>query len=464
MDSNSNREKLASRIGFIFLSAGCAIGLGNVWRFPYIAGQNGGGAFVALYLVALALIGVPILLMEFTAGRGAQRSIARLHETLTPHKRAWRLHGLAGFIGNLLLMMFYTTVTGWMLIYFVRMVRGTFVGLTPEGVGLALGSMFGDPITMSIAMIVVTIAASVVCAIGLQKGVERVTKWLMLCLLILIVVLAINSVYLDARNTGLKGLSFYLIPDFARMKSVGIIKVITEAMNHAFFTLSIGIGAMSIFGSYIGRDRTLLGETLHVCILDTIVAVSAGIIIIPACFAYGVHPDQGPGLIFTTLPNVFNDMPLGRLWGSLFFVFMTCAALTTVIAVFENIIACLIDYFNFARPTAAILTGGGLLLLGLPCIFGFNIWSGFHPLGGSSGILDLEDFLVSNLFLPLGGIGFCIYCCHRFGWGWKNFIAEANAGRGPKFPNALRFYCSYILPIFVFVIFVLGLIDKFKAS
>ena len=462
MNSDSNREKLASRIGFIFLSAGCAIGLGNVWRFPYIAGQNGGGAFVALYLVALALIGLPALLMEFTAGRGAQRSIARLHETLTPTKKAWRIHGVVGFIGNLLLMMFYTTVTGWMLIYFVRMCRGTFTGLTPEGVGTAFGSMLGDPLTMGVAMAIVTIASTIICAIGLQKGVERVTKWLMLCLLVLIVILAINSIYLDAHNTGLKGLSFYLVPDFARMKSVGIIKVITEAMNHAFFTLSIGIGAMSIFGSYIGRDRTLLGETLHVCVLDTLVAISAGLIIIPACFAYGVHPDQGPGLIFTTLPNVFNDMPLGRLWGSLFFVFMSCAALTTVIAVFENIIACLIDYFNWSRRTAAIFTGTLLYFLALPCIFGFNAWSAFHPLGGTSCVLDLEDFLVSNLILPLGGIAFALYCSHRFGWGWKNFLAEANAGRGPKFPNAFRIYCAYILPTFVAFIFILGLIDKFK--
>lgn len=455
------REKLASRLGFIFLSAGCAIGLGNVWRFPYIAGQNGGGAFVALYLVALGLIGLPILLMEFATGRAAQRSIVRLHETLTPEKKAWRLHGLAGFLGNVLLMMFYTTVTGWMLVYFVRMASGAFIGLDPAGVGAAFDGMLGDPWTMAAAMLAVTAAATAVCSIGLQKGVERVTKWLMLCLLALIVVLAANSVFLDARNSGLAGLRFYLVPDFARMESVGVVKVTVEAMNHAFFTLSIGIGAMSIFGSYIGRDRTLLGESLHVCLLDTLVAVSAGIIIIPACFAYKVNPGQGPGLIFATLPNVFNDMPLGRLWGTLFFAFMCCGALTTVIAVFETILACLMDFFGWSRRKSGLLTGGALVFLALPCLLGFNVWGGVHPLGAESCILDLEDFLVSNLILPLGGLAFALYCCHRYGWGWEKFLAEADEGRGPRVPNGLRVYCAYVLPVIVVVLFVLGLVDKF---
>ncbi len=455
------REKLASRLGFIFLSAGCAIGLGNVWRFPYIVGQNGGGWFVALYLVALALIGLPVLLMEFAAGRAAQRSIVRLHATLTPEKKAWRAHGVAGFIGNVLLMMFYTTVTGWMLIYFVRMSSGSFAGLDSAAVGAAFGGMLGDPWTMAGAMTAVTAVATCVCAVGLQKGVERVTKWLMLCLLVLIVILAVNSVVLDARNSGLAGLRFYLVPDFARMKSVGIVKVTVEAMNHAFFTLSLGIGAMSIFGSYIGRDRALLGETLHVCLLDTLVAVSAGVIIIPACFAYGVHPGQGPGLIFTTLPNVFNDMPLGRLWGSLFFVFMTCAALTTVIAVFENILACLMDAFGWSRRKAGFVTGAALLFLALPCLLGFNVWGSVHPLGAETCILDFEDFLVSNLILPLGGLAFALYCCHRFGWGWRNFLTEANTGRGLRVPSLLRIYCAYVLPTLIVIIFILGLVDKF---
>ena len=455
------REKLASRLGFIFLSAGCAIGLGNVWRFPYIAGQNGGGAFVALYLVALAVIGMPILLMEFASGRAAQRSIVRLHSALTPGKKAWRVHGLAGFLGNVLLMMFYTTVTGWMLIYFVRMAKGGFSGLSPEAVGAAFGGMLGDPWTMAAAMLAVTAASTLVCAVGLQKGVERVTKVLMCGLLLLIVVLAVNSVALDARNSGLAGLRFYLVPDLGRMQSVGIAKVTVEAMNHAFFTLSLGIGSMAIFGSYIGRNHALLGETAHVCLLDTIVAVSAGVIIIPACFAYGVNPGQGPGLIFATLPNVFNDMPLGRLWGTLFFAFMSCAALTTVIAVFENLLACLMDIFGWSRRRASLVTGGALALLALPCLLGFNVWSGVHPLGAESCILDLEDFLVSNLLVPFGGLAFALYSCHRFGWGWRNFVSEANTGRGPRVPNGLRVYCAYVLPVVIVALFVLGLVDRF---
>ena len=358
-------------------------------------------------------------------------------------------------------MMFYTTVTGWMLIYFARMASGAFVGLDAAAVGAAFGGMLGDPLTMAAAMLVVTAASTCVCVAGLQKGVERVTKGLMLCLLVLIVVLAVNSLCLDAKNSGSAGLAFYLVPDFARMKSVGVVKVVVEAMNHAFFTLSLGIGSMSIFGSYIGRDRTLLGETLHVCLLDTLVAISAGVIIIPACFAYGVHPGQGPGLIFTTLPNVFNDMPLGRLWGSLFFVFMSCAALMTVIAVFENILACLMDAFGWSRRRAGLVTGGALVFLALPCLLGFNVWGAFQPFGAGSCVLDLEDFLVSNLILPLGGLAFALYCCHHFGWGWRNFLAEANTGRGPRVPSALRVYCAYVLPLLVVVIFVLGLVDKF---
>ena len=458
------REKLGTRLGFILLSAGCAIGLGNVWRFPYIAGRNGGGWFVVLYLFCLALIGLPVMIMEFATGRAAQQSIIRLHETLTPEKPAWRLHGVAGLLGNAMLMMFYTTVTGWMFIYVWKMLTGAFVGKSPEAVGAAFGGMLGDPAVMTGAMLLVTALATAVCMAGLQKGVERVTKWLMLCLLVLIVVLAANSVWLDWRHSDLAGLKFYLVPDFARMRSIGVAKVTVEAMNHAFFTLSLGIGAMAIFGSYIGRDRTLLGESLHVAVLDTVVAVFAGIIIIPSCFAYGVNPGQGPGLIFTSLPNVFNNMPLGRVWGTLFFVFMSCAAMTTVIAVFETILACLRDRFGLSRAKAGLVTGGVLAVLSLPCIFGFNLWSSFHPLGGDSIVLDLEDFVVSNLLLPLGGLAFALYCCHRYGWGWKNFLGEANAGSGLKLPAvaSVRIYCAYVLPLVVFIIFALGLYDKFK--
>lgn len=455
------REKLASRIGFIFLSAGCAIGLGNVWRFPYIVGQNGGGWFVVLYLVCLALVGLPILAMEFAAGRAAQRSIVRMHETLTPTKRGWRVHSFAGLIGNVSLMMFYTTVTGWMAIYFVKTASGSFAGLSTDQVGAAFGGLLGEPLTMTAAMLAVTAAAVIVTSAGLQKGVERVTKVMMLLLLALIVILAVNSIWLDARDGDPSGLRFYLVPDFARMRSVGIAKVVVEAMNHAFFTLSLGIGSMAIFGSYIGRDRTLLGESLHVGILDTLVALSAGLIIIPACFAFGVEPGQGPGLIFVTLPNVFNAMPGGRAWGTVFFVFMSFAALTTVLAVFENILACLRDLTGFSRRKASVVTGVGLAVLAVPCILGFNVWAGFKPFGEGTCVLDLEDFVVSTLLLPLGGLAFALYCCHRYGWGWKNFLAEVNAGSGPKFPEGLRVYCAYVLPTLISVIFALGLAARF---
>ena len=457
------REKLASRLGFILLSAGCAIGLGNVWRFPYIAGQNGGGWFVVLYLFCLALIGVPVLMMEFATGRAAQKSLARVHETLTPEKKIWRAHGVAGTLGNIILMMFYTTVTGWMLIYFLKMAGGAFAGADSAAVGAAFGNMLGSPAAMASAMLFVTFVSTIVCAAGLQNGVERITKYLMLSLLILIVALAINSVWLDARDGDPSGLRFFLVPDFARMRSVGVVKVVVEAMNQAFFTLSLGIGAMTIFGSYIGKDRTLLGEAVHVAVLDTVVAIAAGVIIIPACFAYDVNPGQGPGLVFVTPPNVFNHMPLGRFWGALFFAFMFCAALTTVIAVFECVLASLRDYFGWTRRRAALITGGALAFLALPCIFGFNLWSGFKPFGGDSCVLDLEDFLVSNLLLPLGGLVFVLYCTGRFGWGWKNFFAEVNEGEGIRLPGAavLRLYCRFVLPLVVIAIFLLGLYDKF---
>ena len=455
-----NRERLGTRLGFLLLSAGCAIGLGNVWRFPYIAGQNGGGWFVALYLVFLALIGVPILMMEFATGRAAQRSVVRLHEVLTPEKRGWRLHGLAGLLGNTMLMMFYTTVTGWMLLYFVKSATGDFVGLKPEEIGAVFGNMLASPGCQILAMSAVTFGALVVCMLGLQKGLERVTKWMMLFLFLLILALAFNSLTLEGAG---KGVSFYLVPDFARMKSVGIAKVIVEAMNHAFFTLSIGIGAMAIFGSYIDKRHTLAKEAVHVAAIDTVVAVAAGLIIIPACFAFGVDQTQGPGLVFVTLPNVFNHMAGGRFWGSLFFLFMSCAALTTVLAVFECILAGLRDLTGWSRVKGCVAMGVAIPLLSLPCVFGFNIWSGFQPFGAGSCVLDLEDFVVSTLLLPLGGLGFALYCCHRFGWGWEKFRAETNSGCGAKLSNGLvRLYCCYGLPVIVMIVFTLGLLAKFK--
>ena len=452
------REKLASRLGFILLSAGCAIGIGNVWRFPYVTGQSGGGWFVLIYLFFLTVLGIPVLMMEFACGRAAQRSIAKLHETLTPERRVWRWHGVAGAVGNTVLMMFYTTVAGWMVLYFLKTAGGAFAGLSPDEVGKAFGAMLADPVRQTSAMVGVCVSSAAVSAIGLQKGLERVTKWMMFALLLLIVALAANSVLLDGSESGLR---FYLLPDFARMRSVGITTVVVNAMNQSFFTLSLGIGAMAIFGSYIGRNRTLLGEAVNVAALDTVVALSAGLIIIPACFAYGVEPGQGPGLIFVTLPNVFNHMAGGRFWGSLFFLFMCFAALSTVLAVFETIIACIRDYTGWSRCRTCALVAVAMPLLSLPCVLGFNAWSGFQPFGSGSNVLDLEDFVVSDLMLPLGSLAFAFYCGHRFGWGWKGFVAEANAGTGLRFPTGLRLYCGYVLPVIIAVVFVLGLVRRF---
>lgn len=453
-DSNEKtaREGLATRLGFIFLSAGCAIGLGNVWRFPYVVGQNGGGWFVLLYLVFLALLAVPVLVMEFATGRAAQKSIACLHAAVTPEKKLWRIHGVAGSLGNLILMMFYTTVTGWMVIYFFKSLSGS---LSADYFTVMLDS----PGVMSIAMLGVTLGSVVVCSIGLQKGVERVSKLLMVGLLVLIVLLAVNSLTLDGAG---KGVEFYLVPDFARMKAIGIGKVVVEAMNQAFFTLSLGIGAMAIFGSYIKRERALLGEALNVACLDTFVALMAGLIIMPACFAFNVSPGAGPGLLFVTLPKVFAAMPLGRLWSSLFFLFMSFAALSTVLAVFETILACFCDYTGYSRRKGCLILAIAVPILSLPCVFGFNLLAGFCPFGEDSCVLDLEDFIVSNLLLPLGAIAFMLYTTRTFGWGWKNFLAEANAGKGAKVPAAegLRVYCGYFLPAIVFVVFLIGLYGK----
>ena len=452
------REKLASRLGFILLSAGCAIGIGNVWRFPYITGQSGGGWFVLIYLFFLAVLGVPVLVMEFATGRAAQRSITALHKTLTPARRPWRAHGLAGLAGNVMLMMFYTTVAGWMVLYFLKTAAGSFVGMDATAVGKAFGDMLGDPWQQTAAMVGVSVGSAAVCAIGLQKGLERVTKWMMLALLALIVVLSVNSVCLKGAGEGLK---FYLVPNLAGLKATGVSTVIVNAMNQSFFTLSLGIGAMAIFGSYIDRKRTLLGEAINVAALDTLVAICAGLIIIPACFAYGIEAGQGPGLIFVTLPNVFNHMPFGRFWGALFFVFMSFAALSTVLAVFETIIACIRDYTDWSRGKTCALVAVAIPFLSLPCIFGFNLWSSFHPFSPESCVLDLEDFVVSDLLLPLGALAFAFYCTRRYGWGWANFLAEANAGEGPKIPMALRVYCAYVLPLVIATVFVIGLVRRF---
>lgn len=453
------RERLASRLGFILLSAGCAIGIGNVWRFPYVTGQSGGGWFVLIYLFFLAVLGIPVLVMEFAVGRAAQTSLAKVHETLTPERRAWRAHGAAGLLGNVLLMMFYTTVTGWMILYFLEVTTTDFLQDVSSCQGYFQHGVLGKAGRQLYAMACVCIGSAAVCAFGLQKGLERVTKWMMLALLALIAILAVNSVCLDGAGEGLR---FYLVPDFARMKSVGILTVVANAMNQAFFTLSLGIGAMTIFGSYIGKQRTLLGEAVTVAVLDTVVALCAGLIIIPACFAYKVSPDQGPGLIFITLPRVFRHMPCARVWGALFFLFMSFASLSTVLAVFENIIACVRDYTGWGRTAACALVGVGIAVLSVPCILGFNAWSAFQPFGEGSNVLDLEDFLVSDILLPLGALAFAFYCCHRYGWGWEKFLAETNAGEGLRFPRWVRRYCAYVLPLVIATIFVLGLIRRFS--
>lgn len=449
------REQLGSRLGFILLSAGCAIGIGNVWKFPYMVGQYGGGAFVLIYLFFLVILGIPVMTMEFAMGRAGQRSPARLYQQLEPKGSKWHLHGYVAMAGNYILMMFYTSVAGWMLDYFVRTAGGQFVGADTDGVAAQFSQMLGDPLRMTLFMGIIVVVGFLVCSFSLQKGLERITKWMMVALLVIMVVLAINSV---CTAGGSQGLRFYLVPDLARMKKVGIGNVVAGAMNQAFFTLSLGIGAMAIFGSYIGKERALMGESARVAALDTLVALCSGLIIFPACFAYGVQPDSGPSLIFITLPNIFNHMPLGRVWGSLFFVFMSFAAFSTVLGVFENIVSCTMDLSGWSRKKACLFNGILMLLLSMPCVLGFNVFSKFQPLGPGTGVLDLEDFVVSNLLLPLGSLIFIFFCTSRYGWGWKNFTKEANAGKGLKVQRWMRGYMCYVLPVLVAVILVLGLI------
>lgn len=449
------REQLGSRLGFILLSAGCAIGIGNVWKFPYMVGQYGGGAFVLIYLFFLVILGIPVMTMEFAMGRAGQRSPARLYQQLEPKGSKWHLHGYVAMAGNYILMMFYTSVAGWMLDYFVRTASGQFVGADTDGVAAQFSQMLGDPLRMTLFMGIIVVLGFLMCSFSLQKGLERITKWMMVALLVIMVVLAINSV---CTAGGSQGLRFYLVPDLARMKKVGIGNVVAGAMNQAFFTLSLGIGAMAIFGSYIGKERALMGESARVAALDTLVALCSGLIIFPACFAYGVQPDSGPSLIFITLPNIFNHMPLGRVWGSLFFVFMSFAAFSTVLGVFENIVSCTMDLSGWSRKKACLFNGILMLLLSMPCVLGFNVLSKFQPLGPGTGVLDLEDFVVSNLLLPLGSLIFIFFCTSRYGWGWKNFTKEANTGKGLKVQRWMRGYMCYVLPVLVAVILVLGLI------
>ncbi len=449
------RERLGSRLGFILLSAGCAIGVGNVWKFPYMVGQYGGGAFVLIYIFFLLIMGIPVMTMEFAMGRASQKSPLKVCNELEPKGSKWHLYGYLAMAGNYLLMMFYTVVTGWMLRYFVEMAKGSFTGLDATAVKGYFDGMLANPVSLTVFLAIVVVAGFLVNSFGVQKGVERITKVMMIALLVIMVVLAINSAFTEG---GAEGLKFYLVPDVERLMKAGVSNVVVGAMSQAFFTLSLGIGSMAIFGSYIGKERALMGEAVNVAVLDTFVALSSGLIIFPACFAYGVEPDSGPSLIFITLPNIFNNMAGGRFWGSLFFLFMTFAAFSTIIAVFENIIACTIDLTGWNRKKTCLVSGVLLFALSMPCVLGYNVWKGFAPLGAGSTVQSLEDFIVSNLMLPIGSLIIILFCTLRYGWGWKNFITEANEGKGLKVANWMRWYMTIVLPIIVVVILVMGLL------
>ena len=460
----TERENFKSRLGFILIAAGCAIGLGNVWRFPFITGQYGGAAFVLIYLFFLLIFGFPILVMEFAVGRSAKRGVGRSFAILEKPGHMWHYAGVPMIAGNYLLMMFYTTVTGWMLYYFYRMVTmGDLMVMTPAEVGAEFTNMLGNGPLLSFWMVVATFAGLSIVALGLQRGVERITKTMMSALLLIMFVLMVRVLTLPGAGEGLK---FYLLPDFAKLKEAGIGEVVFAALGQSFFTLSLGIGSMSIFGSYIKKEHTLLTEATHICVLDTGVALIAGLIIIPSCFAFGLKPDAGPGLIFATLPNVFAQMPAGRICGAAFFLFMSFAALSTLVAVFENIVAYWIDTRNVERKKAVKWNFIAVVILSLPCALGFNVLSEFEPFGPGSCVLDLEDFLVSNTLLPLGSLVFVLFCNSRYGWGQDNFFAEADAGKGLKFPKyaVLRLYFKWVLPIIISVIFVLGYLQKFAPS
>ena len=451
------REHFSSRLGFLLLSAGCAIGIGNVWKFPWMAGQYGGGAFVLTYLVFLLILGVPTLTIEFAMGRASQKSPLKMYQQLRPGT-GWHFHGYVCLLGNVMLMMFYTTVAGWMLQYFVDTAAGRFAGLDTAGVEAMFGTMLASPGKMTLFMGIVVASGFLVISFGIQKGLEKITKPMMLLLISMMLVLAGHSLTLKG---GAEGFAFYLLPDLNRVREIGFGNVLVGAMNQAFFTLSLGIGAMAIFGSYIDKSHSLAGESVRVCILDTAVALCAGLIIFPACSAYGVPVNQGPALIFMTLPNVFNNLPLGRFWGSLFFLFMTFAAYSTVLAVFENIASCVMELTGWNRKKTCLVCGAALFVLGLPCLLGYNVLSNVHPIPGHD-ILDTEDFIVSNLLLPGGSVLFILFCTTRYGWGWDNFLAEANEGQGLKLARWLRPYMTYVLPVIVAVILVAGLVSFFS--
>ncbi len=452
------REKFGSRLGFILVSAGCAIGLGNVWKFPYICGEYGGAAFILIYLMFLLIMGIPVLICEFAVGRGSKKSVAVSFDVLEPEGTSWHHLKYIGISGCYLLMMFYTMVGGWMMYYCVRSFRGDFAGASADMVVGAFSGMLGDTASMIFWTVLICVIGFVVCLFGLKAGVERITKVMMALLLLIMVVLALHSVFLEGAGDGIR---FYLVPDFEKMAESGIGNVVFAALSQAFFTLSIGIGAMLIFGSYLDRSRSLTGEAVNITALDTFVALTAGFIIIPACFAYGIEPESGPSLVFITLPNIFAKMAGGFIWSALFFLFLTFAALSTIIAVFENIIAFDMDMFRWSRKKSVAVSAVLVILLSMPAVLGFNVLSAFQPLGEGSTIMDLEDFIVSNNLLPLGSLGYVLFCTRKNGWGWEAFIREANAGDGVRFPSGLRFYVAYGIPVIIAVIYLKGYYDKF---
>ena len=449
------RENFRSRMGFLLVSAGCAIGIGNVWRFPTITGQYGGGYFVLFYLICLVVMGIPVMTMELAVGRASRKSAVRAYQTLEKPGQKWHIHGWFCMIGCCLLMMYYTSVTGWMVDYFCKFLTGRFTaGMDSEQINSVFGQMLSSPGELTLYMVIVVVAGFLICSIGVQKGLERITKVMMVALLALILVLAIHSLTLPGAAEGMK---FYLLPSADSIRANGLGHTITAAMNQAFFTLSLGIAAMEIFGSYMSREHTLAGEATRICILDTFVALMSGVIIFPACFSYGVRPDDGTSLIFKTLPNVFVNMQGGRLWGTLFFLFMIFASFSTVLAVFENLLAFAVDTFGISRKKASVIGCIAILVLSMPCVLGFNVWGDLQLIGGR-GVLDSEDFLVSNLLLPIGSIIYLLFCVSRWGWGFDHYLEEANTGAGPKLPRWLRPYFRYVLPVLIVIILVQGLI------
>lgn len=455
------REKLSSRLGFILLSVGCAVGLGNVWRFPYVTGENGGALFLIIYLFFLAVFGIPVMVMEFAVGRASQKSVAKSFRVLEPKGTKWHWFSYFAMLGNYLLMMFYTVIAGWMIKYLVLMAQGAFDGAPPQQVADIFSGVQSNAGEAVLWMAVAVLLGFGVCALGLQKGVEKITKGMMTSLFVIMIILLVRAVSLP--NAG-EGIRFFLMPDVAHMKEIGVWKVISSAMGQAFFTLSLGVGSMSIFGSYLGRERRLMGEAVNITVLDTAVAVISGLIIFPACASFQVDVGAGPGLVFVTLPNIFNTMSGGRIWGVLFFVFMCFAALSTIIAVFENIVSFGIDLFGWGRKKSVAVNLVAVLLLSVPCALGYSVLNGVAPFGPGSTILDLEDFIVSNNLLPLGSMIFLFFCTWKIGWGYQNMVEEANCGNGLRFPEGkwLRIYITIVLPLLALLVFVQGYIEKFS--